>query len=46
MTSGSVNIGDAPHWLPVAADFIWNMGGGDLYRTTIEYIQIKVPKNY
>lgn len=37
MTWGSVEIGDASHWLPVAADFIWRMGNGELYRTTVEY---------
>jgi hypothetical protein len=37
MTWGSVKIGDASHWLPVGADFIWRMGGGELYRTTVEY---------
>lgn len=37
MTWGSVKIGDASHWLPVAADFIWRMGNGEFYRTTIEY---------
>jgi hypothetical protein len=37
MTWGAVKIGDASHWLPVAADFIWRMGDGDLFRTTVEY---------
>jgi hypothetical protein len=37
MTWGSVKIGDASHWLPVAADFIWHMSDGDLYRTSINY---------
>ena len=37
MTWDSVKIGDASHWLPVAADFIWRMGNGELYRTTVEY---------
>jgi len=37
MTWDSVRIGDASHWLPVAADFIWRMGNGELYRATIEY---------
>jgi hypothetical protein len=38
MTWDSVKIGDASHWLPVGADFIWRMGGGgELHRTTVEY---------
>jgi len=37
MTWNSVKIGDASHWLPVAADFIWRVGNGELYRTAIEY---------
>jgi hypothetical protein len=37
MTWGSVKIGDASHWLPVAADFIWHMRHGEIRRTTIEY---------
>jgi len=37
MTWDSVTIGDTSHWLPVAADFIWHMGNGELYRTTVEY---------
>jgi hypothetical protein len=37
MAWGPVKIGDTSHWLPVAADFIWRMGNGELYRTTIEY---------
>lgn len=37
MTWDAVKIGDASHWLPVAADFIWRTYSGDLYRTTAEY---------
>ncbi len=37
MTWDSVKIGDAAHWLPVAADFIWRLGSRELYRATIEY---------
>jgi hypothetical protein len=37
MTWGSVKIGDASHWLPVAADFIWRTYSGELYRTNAEY---------
>jgi hypothetical protein len=37
MTWGSVAIGDASYWLPGAADFIWRMGNGQFYRTTVEY---------
>jgi hypothetical protein len=33
----SVKVGDAFHWLPVGADFIWQFSNGQLYRTTIEY---------
>jgi hypothetical protein len=37
MTWDSVKIGDASHWLPVAADFIWRLDSGELYRTSVEY---------
>jgi hypothetical protein len=37
MTWGSVKIGDASHWLPVAADFTWHFSNGEFYRTTVEY---------
>jgi hypothetical protein len=37
MTWDSVKIGDASHWLPVAADFIWRMSRGEPYRTTVAY---------
>jgi hypothetical protein len=37
MTWDSVRIGDAFHWLPVTADFIWHMDSGVLGRATIEY---------
>ena len=37
MNWGSVKIGDASHWLPVAADFIWHMSDGEIRRTTVEY---------
>jgi hypothetical protein len=37
MTWDSVKIGDASHWLPVAADFIWRTDSGQLYRTTVTY---------
>ncbi len=32
-----VKIGEASHLLPVAADFIWRMPNGSLYRVAIEY---------
>src|SRR5579883_423175 len=37
MTWNSVKIGDASHWLPVSADFIWRMSDGSLTRATVEY---------
>jgi hypothetical protein len=37
MTWGSVKIGDASHWLPLAADFIWHFSNGEFYRTAVEY---------
>jgi hypothetical protein len=37
MTWGSVKIGEASHWLPVASEFIWRMGNGEFYRTTVAY---------
>jgi hypothetical protein len=33
----SVKVGDAFHWLPVGADFIWQFSNRQPYRTTIEY---------
>jgi len=33
----TVKIGDASHWLPVGADFVWRFAGGGLVRTTVEY---------
>jgi len=37
MTWNSVKIGEASHWLPVSADFVWKMGDGSLTRATVEY---------
>jgi len=37
MSWDSVKIGDAYHWLPVAADFIWRLDSRKLYRTSVEY---------
>ena len=37
MSWDSVKIGDASHWLPVAADFIWHLDSSKLYRTSVEY---------
>jgi hypothetical protein len=36
-TWDDVKIGDASHWLPISADFIWRMPAGTLYRVAIEY---------
>jgi hypothetical protein len=37
MSWDSVKIGDASHWLPTAADFIWHYKSDTLYRVTVEY---------
>lgn len=37
MTWDTVHIGDASHWLPVAADFIWSYAGSSRLRISIEY---------
>jgi hypothetical protein len=37
MTWDNVKIGDASHWLPVAADFIWSYANDSLLRISIEY---------
>ena len=32
-----VKIGEASHWLPVSADFVWKHGDGTLSRSVVEY---------
>jgi len=37
MTWDWVKIGDASHWLPVAADFVWSYADDSLFRVAVEY---------
>ena len=37
MSWDNVKIGDATHWLPVSADFVWRVDGTRLHRASVEY---------
>ena len=37
MIWSSVQIGEASHWLPVSADFVWKMADGSFTKATIVY---------
>ncbi len=37
MSWDNVKIGDATHWLPMSADFVWRVDGTRIHRASVEY---------